>query len=106
MKHLSSFSTLASMEMEMSQIPDDMDDETAGFKLPVIKSLFGNQSEEIENTGRKASVGAMVSVILTNVWFSIHLPSFNITKSIIVAKKYQEICFKGKSVAKFFLLIC
>ena len=65
--HLSSFSTLASMEMEMSQIPDDMDDEATGFKLPAIKSLFGNQSAKIESTGRKASVGAMVSATSTNV---------------------------------------
>ena len=83
-----SFFTLASMEMEMSQIPDDMDDETAGFRLPEIKSLFGNQSEKIEGTGRKASVGAMVSMATTtNVWFIINPLNFNFTKTIIVAKK-------------------
>lgn len=49
------------MDVEMSQVPDDADDEDTGFKLPNIQALFGNQSKTIANSGRKASVGAMVS---------------------------------------------
>ena len=101
--HLSSISTLASMEMEMSQIPDDMDDEATGFKLPAIKSLFGNQSEKIESTGRKASVGAMVSATSTNVWFVINPLNFKVTKEIIVIKKY-ELYFKGKKCREVFFI--
>ena len=49
--------TLPNMDMEMSQVGEDADEDDAGFKLPSMTSLMGNQTSD----GTKKSVGAMVS---------------------------------------------
>ena len=49
--------SLPNMDMEMSQVAEDADEDDAGFKLPSMTSLMGNQSSD----GTKKSVGAMVS---------------------------------------------
>eukprot|EP00794_Sanderia_malayensis_P014077 gene14077-15546_t len=53
---------LANMNVQMSQIGDNADDESAGFKIPALKSLIGNDSSD----GVQQSVGAMVSSMANN----------------------------------------
>ena len=50
--------SLPNMDVEMSQVGEDADEDAAGFKLPSMASLLGNQTSD----GTKKSVGAMVSL--------------------------------------------
>lgn len=52
-----------SMDVEMSQVSEDADEETTGFKIPDLDSLLGNQTDNVktrQTRTRQSSVGAMV----------------------------------------------
>ncbi len=63
---------LANMNLEMSQVGEDANDDNTGFKIPSLKSLVANQTSD----GVKQSVGAMVSIFLI-LYFSFLLHSFS-----------------------------
>ena len=48
--------SLPNMDVEMSQVGEDADEDATGFRLPSMSSLLGNQTSD----GTKKSVGAMV----------------------------------------------
>ena len=58
--------SLPNMDVEMSQVADDADEDEAGFKLPSMTSLTGNQTSD----GSKKSVGAMVW--MTGIFYIYH----------------------------------
>ena len=51
--------SLPNMDVEMSQVGEDADEDATGFRLPSMASLLGNQTSD----GTKKSVGAMVSLL-------------------------------------------
>ena len=52
--------TVGDMSVQMAQIPENADEDDAGFKLPNLMSVLKNQSESLFKSGRVVSVGAMV----------------------------------------------
>lgn len=48
------------MDVEMSQVSEDADEEATGFKLPDLDALFGNQADSLQSNDKQSSVGAMV----------------------------------------------
>ena len=51
----------AGMDIAVSQVGDDVDEEEAGFKLPKMSSLFNSS----DGANAESSVGAMVSLLNT-----------------------------------------
>ena len=52
--------SLPNMNVEMSQVGEDANEDSTGFKLPSLTSLLGNHSSD----GTKKSVGAMVRILV------------------------------------------
>ena len=60
---------LPNMDLQMSQVSEDADDDSTGFKVPDMASLLGNGTSD----GTQKSVGAMVGPFILIVSSRIRL---------------------------------